>query len=184
MPTHWKKEFRKDGNKLSAQSIDELAQYFDIFQNESQSTSRTPCNFHASTHNNNNQRNTTNNNHNNNGSNTKPNSTSPRLKPKDVCPIHGGHKWHYCIFNKDSITYRPPARNTTTITSAKKSNNNFNYEQTRHETNEDDNTSTNSYDDDFKSVAPPNGPVPQVITKGISAASDEILIFKNCVLVF
>jgi len=182
MPTHWKKEFRKHGNKLSTQSIDELAQYFDIFHNESPSTSNTSRNIHASTNNNNSQRNTNNNNYNYNGSNTKPNSTSPRLKTEDVCPIHGGHKWHYCIFNKDGPNYRPPSRNTATTTSAKTLNDNFNDEQTRHETNDDDNTATNPYDDDFKSVAPPNEPVPQVITEGISETSDEILIFKNCLL--
>ena len=65
---------------------------------------------------------------------------------------------------------------------SKKSNHNFNDEQTRHETNDDDNTSTNPYDDDFKSVAPPNEPVPQVITEGISETSDIIFIFKNCLL--
>jgi len=176
MPTHWKKEFRKHRNKLSMQSIDELAQYFDIFHNES---SR---NIHAST-NNNNRRNTNNNYYNNcNDNDSKPNSTCPRLKPDDVCSIHSGHKWHYCIFNKDGPNYRPPARNTATITSAKMSDDNFNDEQTHHETNDDDNTSTNSYDDDFKSVAPLNEPVLQVITEGISETSDEILIFKNCLL--
>jgi len=179
MPTHWKKEFRKHGNKLSAQSNDELAQYFDIFHNESPNTSHTARNFHASTHNNNNQRSTNNNNYNYNGSNTNPNSIFPRLKPEGVCPIHGGRKWHYCIFNKDGPNYRPPARNTTTTTSRKKSNDNFNDDQTRHETNDDDNTSTNPYDDDFKSVAPPNEPVPQVITEGISTASDRIFTFMN-----
>jgi len=183
MPTLWKKkEFRKHVNKLSTQSIDELAQYFDIFHNESPNTSNTARNIDASTHNNSNQRNTNNYYYNSIGSITKPNSTSPRLKPEDVCPIHGGHTWHYCIFNKDGPNYRPPARNTTTTTSAKKSNDNFNDEQTRHETNDNDNTSNNPYDDDFKSVAPPNEPVPQVITEGISKILDEILIFKNCLL--
>ena len=146
-----------------------LAQYFDIFHNESSNTSR---NSHASTNNSNNQRNNSNNNYNDNASTSNPTSSSPRVKPDDVCPIHGSHKYHFCIFNEDGPNYRPPARsNTSTTTSAKKSNDNFNNEQTRHETNDDDNTSTNPYDDDFIPVAPPNEPVPQVITEGISATS-------------
>jgi len=178
MPTHWKREFRKHGNKLTTQNIDELAQYFDIFHNESSNTSR---NSHASTNNSNNQCNYNNNNYNDNDSTSKPTSSSPRVKPDDVCPIHGGHKWHFCIFNKDGPNYRPPARNTATITSAKNTKDNFNNEQVR-KTNDDDSTSANLYDDDFKSVAPPNEPVPQVITEGISETSDEIFIFKNYLL--
>ena len=98
MPAHWKKEFRIHGSKLTTQNIDELAQYFDIFHNESSNTSR---NSHASTNNSNNQRNNNNNNYNDNGSTSNPTSSSPRVKPDDVCPIHGGHKWHFCIFDKD-----------------------------------------------------------------------------------
>ena len=70
---------------------------------------------------------------------SNPTSSSPRVKPDDVCPIHGGHKWHFCIFNKDGPNYRPPARNTATIISAQSTKDNFNNEQVR-KTNDYDST--------------------------------------------
>ena len=125
MPSHWKKEFRKHGNKLSTKSIDELAQYFDIYHNDSTNTRLT----HSQPNNNNN------NNRNNNQHNTKhynnnetKSTTSQRPKADDIRPIHGGHTWHFCIFNKDGPNYRPPARNATISPSAR-SNENFNGEQ-------------------------------------------------------
>ena len=48
------KEFREHGNKLSTQSIDELAQYFDIFYNESSNSSNTSRRTHANSNSNNN----------------------------------------------------------------------------------------------------------------------------------
>ena len=169
MPSQWKKEFRKHGNKLSTQSIDELAQYFDIFHNESSNSSNISRHTHANSNRNNNNNNQRDNkNYNNNDSRTP---ASPHLKPDDICPIHGGHKWHYCIFNKEGPNYRPPARNKATTTSVKGSNDNFNNEQIS-KNNDDHGTSVTPYDDEFNSTDPSNEPVPQVITEGISPASD------------
>ena len=178
MPSHWKKEFRKHGNKLSTKSIDELAQYFDIYHNDSTTTRHT----HSQPNSNNN-----NNNRNNNQHNTKhyhnnetKSTTSHRPKADDICPIHGGHTWHFCIFNKDGPNYRPPARNATTSPSAR-SNENFNGEQIT-KSNDDNDASIAPYDDEFSSIDSSNEPVPQVITEGISSASDTAFTFTNCLL--
>ena len=176
MPSHWKKEFRKHGNKLSTQSIDELAQYFDIYHNDSTNTRHTHS--HSNNNNNNNNNNQRNNKHYNN--NDSKSTTPQRPKPDDICPIHGGHKWHFCIFNKDGPNYRPPARNATTTTSAR-SNENFNTEQLN-ETNDDNSTSIAPYDDEFNSADPSNEPVPQIITEATSPASDTVFTFANCLL--
>jgi len=176
MPSHWKKEFRKHGNKLSTQSI-ELAQYFDIYHNNSTNTRHTHSHSTATNNNSNSndQRNTKD--YNNNDSKS---TTSQRPKPDDICPIHGGHKWHFCIFNKDGPNYRPPPRNATTTTSAR-SNENFNTEQVN-KTNDDNSTSIAPYDDEFNSTDPLNEPVPQVITEGTSPASDTVFTFTNYLL--
>ena len=163
---------------MKTQNLDELTQYFDIFHNEFSNISH-----HTPTNTNNNQHTNYNYGNKSSNSNNKLSSASPRLKSDDVCPIHGGHTRHYCIFNK-GLNSSPPTRNTATSSSAKESNDSFNDQQIHNETNDDDNTSNNPYDDDFKAVVPPNEPVPQVIIERMSGASDDILNFKDCLLDF
>ena len=92
------------------------------------------------------------------------------------------HPWrHYCIFIKEGPNYRPPARNKTTTISVKRSNHNFNNEQVS-KNSDDGSTSFTPYDDEFNSADPSNEPVPQVITEGISPASDTVFTFMNCLL--
>jgi len=117
-----------------------------------------------------------------NYNNNDPKTTaSPRLTPDDICPIHGGHKWHYCIFNNEGPNYRPSARNKATKTSVKGSTNNFNHEQIN-KNNDDEITSVTPDDGKFNSVDHSNEPVPQVITEGISPASDKVFTFMKCLL--
>ena len=96
MPKAWRSQFRKVGKKLREESLEEMAQYFDILYSEE--NNQRPNNKRTDQlHNGNQSRSSSTNNQSRNG----------RPEPEDTCPVHGGHKWKDCYLNPYGDNYRP-----------------------------------------------------------------------------
>ena len=100
MPKNWRKKYREVGRKVSQDTLDAMAQFFDVyFKEESHSTSGSghkKDNSHSNNHNHNHQK------------KDSSKSNGGRLQPDDTCPIHGGHKWKDCFDNKHGSKFKPP----------------------------------------------------------------------------
>lgn len=190
MPSSWKNSFKKHGRRLKDESLDKLSQTFDLYFEE-------PSNKSSS---NSNTRNDS------SGSNPKSNSRSntsahSRINNDDICPIHGGHKWKDCIFNKNGPNYRPPARTNGNSGRGNSSggDQHHNGGQSNNGTHTHDNSSgnsnprddnrghndssdTNPYADDFKETEMPDEPVPQILVEAKQEDVENAFLFEQCLL--
>ena len=185
MPNNWKKDFKKYGRRTRDETLDDLAQAFDLFFEE-------PHN-----NNNNNGNNNAQKSNNNRNSNSNNNNSRPRINDNDTCPIHGGHKWKDCIFNKNGPNYRAPGRSgnnsprseqhlnqQSTSNNAPSSNNNDNNNQSSSSTSNTNSNpqEDNPYADDFKSIGDANDPVPQVVVEARQDSVESTFLFEQCLL--
>ena len=195
MPSSWRKDFKKYGRRTRDESLDDLAQTFDLFFDEPDKKNS-----------NGRERNGNLNTRQSNKSNSRGTNQGGRISDNDICPIHGGHKWRDCIFNKNGPNYRPPARSNGNGGSRGNSqggeqhnNNNRGANRptdtiasnqsarTAHNGNPQEEVSdvidgSNPYADDFKDTGDPDDPVPQVVVEARQESIEGSFLFEQCLL--
>jgi hypothetical protein len=153
MPANWRKEFRKVGKKTRSEELDELAHFFDVHHDldppaSSDSKGGGPkLKSHSRS---------------SDGS-----QKSFRIKPTDICPLHGNHCWNDCFDNKNGPNFRPPSNNRNNI----RHDNHYQDEVPTPDPADDpesesesepeseyDSDSDNPYDDDFNTEHHPSDP--------------------------
>ena len=198
MPAQWRKDFKKVGKKLGEETIDDLAQYFDLYYEPDASPSKTNPSRNSDQHSSNQRRPS------NQSSTRNLASSGNRGRPQDndICPIHGGHKWKDCFDNKFGTSYRAPRtdnnssqrssrgdshmnssnsgagdRDGSTTTNNAKSNINNDSSQTEENTS---NVDTNPYADDFKNISVSDEPVPQTVVE--ARQDDKVFLFGQSLM--
>ena len=140
MPKGWRSQFRKVGKKLRDESLEEMAQYFDILYSEE--NHQKPNKAKTDQHNNQNQT---------RNSSTNQQSRNGRPDPEDICPVHGNHKWKECYLNPYGNNYRP-----RTATSNNNGNRNQRNSGDAH-MNSQSNTSAQNDQNNSRDTANPQG---------------------------
>ena len=173
MPKAWRSQFRKVGKKLREESLEEMAQYFDILYSEE--NNQRPNNKRTDhSHNGNQSRSSSTNNQSRNG----------RPEPEDTCPVHGGHKWKDCYLNPYGNNYRPRSaaqgnnsgarnnRNTqgdahmnAQMNNTGNSDQNTNRDSSNPQGSESGTEDANPYGDEYHSAVNSEEKVPQVRAK-------------------
>jgi hypothetical protein len=155
MPSSFKSQFRKIGKKLSEETLEAMAQYFDIlFHDESNSKSNATGDQKKANQNNSRQ------------SSSSSQAHKGRPEPEDECPIHGHHKWKKCYLNPYGESYRAQTNaKSNTNRNDERGDQHNNQEQGKDDQSKkkkDTSDDANPYEDEFHENVEVEEPVPQV----------------------